>query len=87
MLQVPLPGREETKKLLQITLSAVKVADRISWKRVIDQLEGSSAAMAVKAAQDSAKAAVLCGKKVVTESLLLKAVEELKHCDGEGNPE
>ena len=82
VLQVPLPGEEEVKKLLRMTLSAVEVAERISWKRVEDSLVGASAAMTVKAAQDAAKAAVLCGKKVVTEQLLLKAVRELKHGNG-----
>lgn len=87
VLQVPLPGVEEVDKLLRMTLSAVEVAERISWRRVGDRLAGASAAMAVKAAQDAAKAAVLCGKKLVTEQLLLKAVKELKHGNGEGSPQ
>ena len=37
--------------------------------------------MIVKAAQDSAKAAVLRGDKIVTESLLKKAISELKHAN------
>ncbi|MEQ8635951.1 AAA family ATPase [Gimesia maris] len=84
VLQVPLPGRNEIDKLLRMTLSAVTLANKISWKRVIDQLVGSSAAMTVKAAQDAAKAAVLSGEKVVTEALLLNAVKELKRIDSEG---
>jgi SpoVK/Ycf46/Vps4 family AAA+-type ATPase len=79
VFQLPLPGPEEVEKLLQMTLSAVRVTERISWKTVISALEGAPAAMVVKAAQDAAKAAVLSGEKVVTESLLMKAVSELKH--------
>lgn len=77
VFQVPLPGPDEIEKLLRMTLSSVKVADRINWAEVIDRLSGASAAMTVKAAQDAAKAAVLCGEKIVTESLLLKAVSEI----------
>ena len=79
VFQIPLPGPEEVEKLLQMTLSAVRVTERISWKTVINALQGAPAAMVVKAAQDAAKAAVLSGEKVVTESLLMKAVSELKH--------
>lgn len=79
VFQVPLPEFEEIDKLLTMTLSAVKVAERMPWKSVIDALVGASAAMVVKAAQDAAKAAVLSGEKIVTESLLMKAVSELMH--------
>jgi SpoVK/Ycf46/Vps4 family AAA+-type ATPase len=75
---VPLPGPEEIRKLLQMTLSAVRPAEFINWDRMIDQLSGASAAMVVKAAQDAAKAAVLAGQKGVTESLLEQAIFELR---------
>lgn len=83
---VPLPGAEEIEKLLHMTLSSVTVAERVNWTNVVEQLCGASAATTVKAAQDAAKAAVLCGEKIVTESLLLKAVGELKHGNGDRNP-
>jgi ATP-dependent 26S proteasome regulatory subunit len=72
------PGPEEIEKLLHMTLSAVQLAEPINWKLLIDQLTGSSAAMTVKAAQDAAKAAVLHGKKAVTEALLCQAIGEQK---------
>jgi ATP-dependent 26S proteasome regulatory subunit len=75
---VPLPGREETRNLLQMTLSAVPLIEMINWERIIDQLSGASAAMVVKAAQDAAKAAVLRGKKGVSESDLQQSVAELR---------
>lgn len=87
VFQVPLPGSKEIEQLLRLTLSSVRVSERINWTSVVDQLSGASAAMAVKAAQDAAKAAVLCGEKIVTESLLLKAVSELKHGNGDRNPD
>jgi len=87
VFQVPLPGAEEIENLLRVTLSSVKVAERIDWKVVVERLSGASAAMTVKAAQDAAKAAVLCGEKVVTESLLLKAIAELNHGNADRNSE
>lgn len=85
VFQLPPPGPEEINKLLQVTLSAVKQADRISWDSLVRQLAGASAAMTVKAARDAAKAAVLCGEKIVTEQFLKKAISELKRTDSEGS--
>ncbi len=79
VFQIPLPGPDEIDKLLRMTLSAVKVSERMSWDGVIHALSGASAAMVVKAAQDAAKAAVLSGEKLVSEVLLMKAIGELKH--------
>lgn len=87
VFQVPLPGAAEIEKLLRTTLSSVKLAEGMNWTAAVEQLAGASAAMTVKAGQDAAKAAVLCGEKVVTESLLLNAISELKHGNGERKPE
>ncbi len=87
VFQVPPPGPEETEKLLRTTLSAVKCADRIDWGRVVKQLAGASAALTVKAGRDAAKAAVLSGEKVVTETHLKKAISELKRDDAEARQE
>jgi SpoVK/Ycf46/Vps4 family AAA+-type ATPase len=87
VFQVPPPGPTEIEKLLQMTLSAIKVEERINWDNLVRQLAGTSAAMTVKAAQDAAKAAVLCGEKIVTESLLKKAISELEHIDSGAKPE
>jgi SpoVK/Ycf46/Vps4 family AAA+-type ATPase len=87
VFQVPPPGPTEIEKLLRVTLSAIKVEERINWDNLVRQLAGTSAAMTVKAAQDAAKAAVLCGEKIVTESLLKKAISELEHIDSGAKPE
>jgi SpoVK/Ycf46/Vps4 family AAA+-type ATPase len=84
VLQVPPPGPKEIEKLLFMTLSSVKVSQSINWRHVVEKLSGASAAMAVKAAQDAAKATVLRGEKIVTELHLLDAVSELEH--GKANP-
>ena len=78
VFQVPLPGVAEIEKLLRTTLSSVKLSEGLNWATAVEKLTGASAAMTVKAAQDAAKAAVLCGEKLVTESLLQKAISELR---------
>ena len=65
---VPLPGPEEIRKLLQMALSSVSLIELVNWDSLVTQLSGASAAMVVKAAQDAAKAAVLGGRKGVTET-------------------
>lgn len=83
VFQVPLPGPEEVEKLLKMTISAVQVSERVGWKCVVGKLAGAPASMVVKAAQDAAKAAVLGGHKLVTESHLKNAVAELRRKDSE----
>lgn len=83
VFQVPLPGAEEVDRLLRMTLSAVQLAEQINWKDLTRALSGSSAAMVVKAAQDAAKAAVLSGRKAVTQTHLKEAIAELKRHDGQ----
>lgn len=75
---VPLPGPDEVRKLLQITLSSVRPTEFINWDQMVDKLSGSSAAMVVKAAQDAAKAAVLNGNKGITQAHLEQAISELR---------
>lgn len=78
---IPLPGKTEIEKLLKTTLSSVRMDRPIAWEPLVAKLEGSSAAMVVKAAQDAAKAAVLAGRPSLSQDKLLKAVEELQRHD------
>jgi SpoVK/Ycf46/Vps4 family AAA+-type ATPase len=75
---VPLPGTEEIRKLLQMTLSSVRPSEFINWDRMVDLLSGASAAMVVKAAEDAAKNAVLSCEKGVAEAHLEQAISELR---------
>jgi len=75
---LPLPGRDEIERLLKLTLSAIPVAGRVDWEKVVSALTGFSAAYVVKAAQDAAKAAVLVGRKSVEQGDLLKAIAEIR---------
>ena len=78
---LPLPGKAEIEKLLKMTLSSVRVDTPSAWETLVAKLEGSSAAMVVKAAQDAAKAAVLAGRQSLSQDKLFKAVEELQRHD------
>jgi SpoVK/Ycf46/Vps4 family AAA+-type ATPase len=81
VFSIPLPGRVEIEKLLRMTLSSVRTERPIVWHQLVSRLEGSSAAMVVKAAQDAAKAAVLAGGQALSQSGLLRAIEELQRHD------
>jgi len=81
VFSIPLPGKAEIEKLLKVTLSSVRRDRSITWAPLVAKLEGSSAAMVVKAAQDAAKAAVLAGHQSLSQDKLLTAVEELQRHD------
>jgi SpoVK/Ycf46/Vps4 family AAA+-type ATPase len=82
VLHIPPPGPEEIIRLLQTTLSAVQKDNSIDWQRLSELLEGHSAAMTVKAAQDAAKAALLGGRRAVTQINLEHAIDELDKTSG-----
>lgn len=75
---VPLPGTAELERLLRMSLASVVVDEQVNWQAMIDELSGASAAMVVKAARDAAKAAVLKGRKTVTEAHLREAIAETR---------
>lgn len=81
VFSIPQPGEAEIEKLLKMTLSSVRMDRSIAWAPLVTKLEGSSAAMVVKAAQDAAKAAVLAGRQSLSQDQLLRAVEELQRHD------
>ncbi|MEN6440252.1 MAG: AAA family ATPase [Syntrophobacter sp.] len=83
VFMVPLPGPKEIEKLLRMTLSSIKLAEPIDWKRLVQQLSGASAAMVVKAAQDAAKAAVLGERQLVTQVNLQQAIAEQQRTDAD----
>lgn len=78
VFMVPPPGPTEIAQLLKVRLSALSVSKDVRWESIVASLEGYSAAMVVKAAEDAAKEAVLAGDKTITESSLRRAVDELK---------
>lgn len=81
VFSIPLPGPAEIERLLKLTLSSVRMERPIVWQKLVSRLEGSSAAMVVKAAQDAAKAAVLAGGQALSQDRLIQAIEELQRHD------
>jgi len=78
---VPMPGPPEIEILLRWTLSAVRISDTICWPEFVRSLTGQSAAVVVKVARNAAKAAVLMGHEIVTETHLRQAVAEIRRDD------
>ncbi len=77
VFEVPLPGAEQIRELLQVTLSSINIALDINWDSLVHLLEGYSAADVVKAAQNAAKAAVLSSQLPIAQKHLEKAVKEI----------
>ena len=77
MFEVPLPGAEQVRRLLKVTLSSLDTALDINWDRLVESLLGQSAANVVNAAQNAAKSAVLSSQLPITQSDLDKAVKEI----------
>lgn len=65
-------------ELLSQTLSGVERAKDIRWADIVNQLNGESAAYAVRVAQAATKSAVLSGKRVVEQAHFENAISELK---------
>lgn len=63
VIEMPMPGKEERKRLLNMTLSAIPVSPDVDMDRVAEQLDGYSAANVVLVAQRAAKIGVLAGYK------------------------
>jgi len=75
VLEVPLPTREEAKRLLRETVSQLE-SRNLELDGVLDLMNGQSAAAIVKVAQDACKGAILAGRMTVDVSDLTIAVEE-----------
>ena len=56
---MPIPGKEECVRLLEMTLSAIPVSPDVDMKKIADQLDGYSAANIVLIAQRAAKISIL----------------------------
>lgn len=77
VIEMPMPGKEERKRLLNMTLSAIPVSPDVDMDRVAEQLDGYSAANVVLVAQRAAKIGVLAGYKKVCKDHFSKALEEI----------
>jgi len=76
VIEMPMPGKLERKRLLGMTLSAIPVSPDIDMDQISNQLEESSAANIVLIAQRAAKIGVLAGCKKVCSEHFVKALKE-----------
>lgn len=76
--RLPLPGVVEIERLIQLTLSGMKVGPRVDWPALSEAFVGLSAAQVVKVAQNAAKSVVLANQKTVEEQHLRDALAEAR---------
>ena len=76
VIEMPMPGKSERKRLLEMTLSAIPVSPDIDMDEISNQLDGYSAANIVLIAQRAAKIGVLAGCKKVCKEHFVKAMKE-----------
>ena len=76
VIEIPMPGKSERRRLLEMTLSAIPVSPDVDMDEISNQLNGYSAANIVLIAQRAAKIGVLAGGKRVCNEHFVKALEE-----------
>ncbi|MDW5299577.1 MAG: ATP-binding protein [Sedimentibacter sp.] len=76
VIEIPMPGIEERKKLLKMTLSAIPVDASINFHILAEKMEGYSYANIVLTAQRAAKYSILAGNKNVNNDYFEQAIAE-----------
>jgi SpoVK/Ycf46/Vps4 family AAA+-type ATPase len=59
IIEMPKPNIEEIVRLLKLTLSSVQKSKNLNWEKIAEMLQGFSAAIVVKIANDAAKFSVI----------------------------
>ena len=76
IIEIPKPSKEEITRLLRMTLDAIQKSPQLSWNSLVESLDGVSAALVVKIANDAAKIAVIGNEKILQQHHLEKSLEE-----------
>ena len=76
VIEMPMPGTYERKRLLEMTLSAIPLSPNVDIANIANQLEGCSSANIVLIAQRAAKIGILLGCNEVCTEHFNKAIEE-----------
>jgi SpoVK/Ycf46/Vps4 family AAA+-type ATPase len=82
--ELPKPGQDQIEKLINVTLSLMKLSGNIDWSIVTKLLEGFSAAEIVKIAENSAKESILQGYETVSYENLLNVINQTKNYENMG---
>ncbi len=81
VLEIPKPGKKEIAKLLEWTLSAIKVDIDINFLEFAEKMKGFSGAQVVKVGQDAAKMAIINGENIVYRKNLETILSEINTND------
>lgn len=76
VIEMSIPGGEERRRLLEMTLSSIPLSSDINLTTISDQLDGYSAANVVLIAQRAAKIGILSGSKQVSNEHFIRALNE-----------
>ncbi|QNR85069.1 ATP-binding protein [Pedobacter riviphilus] len=76
IIEIPKPGVPEIERILRSTLSSIKIDKDISWSQIASDMEGFSAALIVKIANDAAKNSVIHGNGVVSKKHFSTSLSE-----------
>lgn len=76
IIEMPKPGKEEIKRILQSTLASIEVAKKMNWAKLAEQMESFSAALIVKIAIDAAKLAIIQGQQIIGENHFYESLKE-----------
>lgn len=76
IVEIPKPSKEEIKRLLILTLSAIETSKDIDWISLVDKMIGFSAALVVKIANDAAKFAVIANEKTLRQFHFERSLSE-----------
>ncbi|WP_431215164.1 AAA family ATPase [Puia sp. P3] len=76
IVEIPKPSKEEIKRLLKLTLSAIETSRDINWESLVNKMVGFSAALVVKIANDAAKFAVIGNEKVLHQGHFERSLSE-----------
>ncbi|MFD2247196.1 AAA family ATPase [Pontibacter ruber] len=77
VLEVPKPGKGEVHDLLLTSLSSINVDKGLNFNKIVDKMDGFSAAQVVKVARDAAKACVVAGDNTIRMNHLESALSEV----------
>lgn len=76
IIEIPKPGKDEIAQLLKTTLSSITTSKNIKWEEFASKMEGFSAALVVKVANDAAKTAVIQGSRIIEKKHIIKSLNE-----------
>jgi len=76
IIELPKPGQNEIKRILQSTLASIKSNKSVDWSMISEQLKDFSSAMVVKVATDAAKLSVIQGNGIISQQHFDQSLKE-----------